>query len=89
VTDTAFSSPTAGNFRRGWLGQGARPVLPPDLATFEQAIACFNSDDYKNAAAFRRDGAAGGAEIAFSPVSKISPKMDLFQTKFVAIYIAA
>ena len=33
--------------------------------TFEQAVACFNSDEYKNAAAFRRNGAAGEAEIAF------------------------
>jgi uncharacterized protein (DUF1330 family) len=35
-----------------------------EFPTFEQAIACFNSDEYKKAAAFRRDG-AGEAEIAF------------------------
>jgi hypothetical protein len=55
VTDTAFSRQLRyGNFRRGWLGQGARPVLPPDLAP------------------------------GFLPA-----KMDLFQTKFAGIYIAA
>jgi uncharacterized protein (DUF1330 family) len=36
-----------------------------EFPTFKQAIACFNSDEYKNAAAFRRDGVAGEAEIAF------------------------
>jgi uncharacterized protein (DUF1330 family) len=36
-----------------------------EFPTFEQAVACFNSDEYKNAAAFRRNGAAGEAEIAF------------------------
>jgi uncharacterized protein (DUF1330 family) len=36
-----------------------------EFPTFEQAVTCFNSAEYKNAAAFRRDGAAGEAEIAF------------------------
>jgi uncharacterized protein (DUF1330 family) len=36
-----------------------------EFPTFEQAVACFNSAEYKNAAAFRRDGAAGEVEIAF------------------------
>jgi uncharacterized protein (DUF1330 family) len=31
----------------------------------KQAIACFNSDEYNKAAALRRGGAAGEAEIAF------------------------
>jgi uncharacterized protein (DUF1330 family) len=35
-----------------------------EFPTFDQAIACFNSDEYKKAAAFRRGG-AGEAEIAF------------------------
>ena len=36
-----------------------------EFPTFAQAVACFNSAEYKNAAAFRRDDAAGEAEIAF------------------------
>ena len=35
-----------------------------EFPSFEQAVACFNSDEYKKAAAFRRSG-AGEAEIAF------------------------
>jgi uncharacterized protein (DUF1330 family) len=36
-----------------------------EFPSFDQAIALFNSDEYRNAAAFRRNGAAGEAEIAF------------------------
>jgi uncharacterized protein (DUF1330 family) len=33
-----------------------------EFPTFEQGVACFSSDEYKKAAAFRRDG-AGEVEI--------------------------
>jgi uncharacterized protein (DUF1330 family) len=43
----------------------ARDVIERALGrNVPQAVACFNSAEYKNAAAFRRDGAAGEAEIA-------------------------
>jgi uncharacterized protein (DUF1330 family) len=33
-----------------------------EFPTFEQGVACFTSDDYDQAAAFRRTGGAGEVE---------------------------
>ena len=45
-----------------------------EFPTFEQGVACFNSAEYKEAAAFRRNGGAGEVETIMVDGGDATPR---------------
>ncbi len=45
-----------------------------EFPTFEQGVACFKSDEYKEAAAFRRNGGAGEVETIMVDGGDATPR---------------
>ena len=45
-----------------------------EFPTFEQGVACFNSREYKEAAAFRRNNNAGENELVMIEAGEGAPK---------------
>ena len=45
-----------------------------EFPTFEQGVACFNSEEYKEAAAFRRRNKAGENELVMIDAGEGAPK---------------